>query len=167
MNAATLKASLLAFLKKYSAILIVLAIDLGLLTYSILFFLLKGTPYFILVGSPECVLWHLHLYCLGCGGTRSVTALLQGDILQSLRLNPMPILWGSMLLFENIHTVVAYIRAKIKGLPLPSYPYYGILLWIALFFTGGYWILQNILLLFGVDIIGDHGSFWPDLFASL
>ena len=30
----------------------------------------------------------LHLYCTGCGGTRAIGALFNGDLLGSLRLNP-------------------------------------------------------------------------------
>ncbi|HWT77143.1 MAG TPA: DUF2752 domain-containing protein [Mobilitalea sp.] len=40
---------------------------------------------------PVCYFYSLfHLYCPACGNTRSVTALLHGDILGSLRYNIVP-----------------------------------------------------------------------------
>ncbi len=48
---------------------------------------------------PPCVFYTaFHTYCPSCGNTRSVTALLQGDVLTSLRFNLVPI-YGSILLF--------------------------------------------------------------------
>lgn len=42
---------------------------------------------------PTCPSYtYLHLYCPGCGNTRSVQHLLAGDILGSIRYNPVPVL---------------------------------------------------------------------------
>ena len=39
---------------------------------------------------PQCPVYHyLHLLCPGCGGTRAVAALLHGQIVEALRLNPL------------------------------------------------------------------------------
>ena len=58
---------------------------------------------------PPCTLYSLyHVYCPACGNTRSVTALLQGDLLTSLRFNIVPI---TLLLF----TLLAYIELAAYG----------------------------------------------------
>lgn len=46
---------------------------------------------------PKCPFYTmLHIYCPACGNTRSVLALMQGDIVSSLRLNITPVVVGSL-----------------------------------------------------------------------
>lgn len=63
--------------------------------YAIGFVYKKFKRFFVL----PCV-FHMFTgyYCCGCGGTRSFFALLQGNILKSLRYNPI-IVFGIILLF--------------------------------------------------------------------
>jgi hypothetical protein len=50
----------------------------------------RGLAPYIIEVMPPCRLYATFgLMCPGCGGTRSVQALVQGDILTSLRLNPL------------------------------------------------------------------------------
>ncbi len=50
--------------------------------------ILALTPY-----VPACFLYSkLHLYCPACGNTRSVSSLLRGDLMESLRYNITPVL---------------------------------------------------------------------------
>lgn len=52
---------------------------------------------------PSCIFYStFHLYCPACGNTRSVAALLYGDILSSLRYNIIPILLSLLLLLVYI-----------------------------------------------------------------
>lgn len=155
-----------SFFKNHTALLIVLSIDLFLLIYALLFFLLRGTPFFFLVGSERCTLHELHLYCIGCGGTRAVSALLHGNLLKSLRYNPLPLLWGATLLYTNLATLFSHLRAKKRGLPPPKYPPVNWVLWSALILCALWYVLLLVLLFCGVDLIGDHGSYWRDFFAS-
>ncbi len=158
---------ILSFMKSHSALLIAAAIDLGLLCYVLAFFLLKGTPFFFLVGSERCTLHELHLYCFGCGGTRAVTALLHGNILKSLHYNPLPFIWGATLLYTNLSVLFSHLRAKKKGVPPPKYPPANWVLWSALILSALWYVLLLVLLFCGIDLIGDHGSYWRDFFAAL
>jgi hypothetical protein len=39
---------------------------------------------------PQCPVYHyLHILCPGCGATRALAALLHGQIVEALRLNPL------------------------------------------------------------------------------
>lgn len=89
---------------------------------------------------PGCFVYkYLHLYCPGCGNTRSITALLHGDLAASLRYNPIPIL---MLLL----TVLAYLEyastsfgKPIKLLPRKLWFYLVLIILMVIYF-----ILRNI-----------------------
>lgn len=65
-----------------------------------------------------CPLYELTgIYCLGCGGTRSLTALLHGDFLLSLHENPTtPALLLIFILFY-IERVAALFGKKLKLFP--------------------------------------------------
>lgn len=161
------KNKLSVFSRKHAALLILLAIDLFMLIYVVAFFLLKDTPFFFLVGSKDCGLWNAHLYCIGCGGTRSVVALSHGDFVESLIKNPYPIVWGFTLIYTNLHTIIRHFAVLKKGGTTPIAPYYGPVLWWALIFSALYYVVLIVLLLCGVDLIGDHGSYWPNFFQNL
>ena len=168
MNAtATKKQRFSAFTRKHAPVLILIAIDLFLALYVLLFILLKDTPFFFLIGSKSCSLWKAHLYCIGCGGTRAVNALVAGDPLLSLCMNPYPLVWGFTLCYVNLHTFICHgLRLK-KGLPTLIAPYHGPVLWWALLFSALYFVVLIVLLLCGVDLIGDHGNYWPQFFQNL
>jgi hypothetical protein len=58
-----------------------------------MFYLLKDSLFSLLSLLPPCFLYsHFHLYCPACGNTRSLSALLQGDLLKALSYNVVPIL---------------------------------------------------------------------------
>ena len=155
------------FFRKNASLLIIFGIDFAMLVYVLAFFLLRDTPLFFLVGSTDCSLWNAHLYCIGCGGTRAVDALSRFDIIESLCLNPYPAVWGFTIIYANLHTVILHVvRLKKKMLP-PVCPYWGPVLWWATIFSILYVPTLIILLLCGIDLVGDHGTFWPEFFATL
>ena len=56
----------------------------------------------------------LHVYCPGCGGTRAIFALLQGDIVKSLYCNPAVILGALLVLHYEIGAIVTLIKKNGK-----------------------------------------------------
>jgi len=59
----------------------------------VLIFLLQRFILAIVPLFPPCLFYSIfHLYCPGCGNTRSVIAILHGDLLSSLRYNTIPLL---------------------------------------------------------------------------
>lgn len=74
-------------------ILIILPLLLPVAVYFIASFFADSTKYL-----PPCFSYtFLKIYCTGCGATRSVLALLNGDVLLSLRQNPLVVV--SILLY--------------------------------------------------------------------
>jgi len=122
-----------------------------------LFFMLFGgiafiVYYFVLVPilpPNACVFLQIfHIYCPGCGGTRAVGALLQGDFLSSVWYHPVVlytiVVFGGFML---THTMERFHVLHIKGWKFHGWYLYG-----ALILTIVNWILKNILLL-GFNII--------------
>ncbi|MBQ9121894.1 MAG: DUF2752 domain-containing protein [Lachnospiraceae bacterium] len=87
------------------------------------------------------------LYCPGCGGTRSVVALLRGNLVQSVLYHPA-VIYGVVLFLVYFisQTLMRLSKGKVKGLSMkPIYLY--ILLGIILV----NFIIRNVLLLaFGI-----------------
>lgn len=91
-----------------------------------------------------------HLYCVGCGGTRAVQSLLQLKILDSILYNPIVPFGALLYAYYNIRIIISIKKNKeflIKNNLLP------IILLSSLAVI--YLVLRNILLLNGIDIIGD------------
>ncbi len=83
-------------------------------------------------------------YCPGCGGTRSIKALLQGDILSSLKYHPVIVyilVLGGIFMISNTYTLIKY--RKLAGLQMK--PLYLILAPVIIFVQ---WIIKEILLIF-------------------
>lgn len=67
---------------------------------------------------PACFLYsRLHLYCPACGNTRSVTALLHGDLMASLQFNITPILILLLALAAYLEFALASFGKSIQLLP--------------------------------------------------
>jgi hypothetical protein len=85
-------------------IILAVAIPLLVFVFALIF---RRFAFFIFATMPPCRLnYFLGLLCPGCGGTRSVDALVRGDIFTSLRLNPLVIF--SVLLGTAFYTELIF-----------------------------------------------------------
>ena len=101
----------------------------------------------------ECLLLKIfHIYCPGCGGTRSLRALLRFDIVSSFRLNAILPLGVALYIYYNLRYIIALIKKDETYFDKETYrliKYYA-------FFVLAYFIVRNILLLaFKIDLIGE------------
>ena len=91
------------------------------------------------------------LYCPGCGGTRSLYALLQLNIIKSFVYNPAVPLGVATYIYYNVRAIIAikrndenyFIKQKYMIIPIVA-------IVIILYF-----VVRNILLFNGIDLIGD------------
>ena len=82
-------------------------------------------------------------YCPGCGGTRSVRALLSGHLLQSFFLHPIP-----------VYVIIAVtFNLLLKIIKKDNYRFSPIWLWTALAVVIINVVIKNIMLLIGVDLL--------------
>ncbi|MEG1718981.1 MAG: DUF2752 domain-containing protein [Clostridia bacterium] len=91
-------------------------------------YLLKEQIAIVAEYIPKCGFKRVTGYaCPGCGNTRSVFALLNFDILGSLRLNITPIVGGIILFILYLEVVFASFGKKVIIFPRKSYVIYIIL----------------------------------------
>ncbi len=119
-----------------------------------LYFALVPRFSFLSVGCP--VKRVLHLYCPGCGGTRAVGALLRGDLLTSVRSNPL-VMWGLVLcVWQYIRMVRSYLRRDVECFHIPTWSWISLIVLII-----GFFVVRNLLLVFvSYDYLGDNAAFW-------
>ena len=113
-------------------------------------------------GLPPCVLHRVTgLYCPGCGGTRAVSALLRGDVLTSVRSNPV-VVWGLLLcIWQYARMVRSYIRRDRACFSIPSWSWISLIVIIL-----GVFVVRNLLLVFvGYDYLGDNAAIWAYIWA--
>ena len=126
-------------MKKYSVperiLVVLLPIISAILLYFVAVFVAKN------ITLPQCLTYkYFEIYCPGCGMTRSVIALLHGDILLSLRDNAL-IIFGILLLFALYLELVFKAFGKRLRFPIHSNKFIiGTLILI-----GVYSVLRNFL----------------------
>lgn len=117
---------------------------------SLLYFKIMDTSWMELYPYP-CTLYDVaKLYCPGCGGTRAVKYLLQGNIIKSFIYHPVvPYAAGYMLVYMVSHTLNIITKGKVKAMlfkPIYYYVMIGIILLQC--------IIKNILVIMcGIHII--------------
>ena len=100
---------------------------------------------------PACFFHRLTgFYCMGCGGTRAFFSLVKGELWKSFLYHPLVIyVVGLGGWFMISHTIEKISKGKIS-IGLKYRDWY---LWIALGLVGINFLIKNILLCFGVDVI--------------
>ncbi len=126
-------------MKKYKLYQKVLVCILPFVTVVFLYFGAKFALEYITL--PPCMLYQVTgIHCTSCGATRSVEALVNGDILLSLRQNLLVILGiicAVVFYFELFCNVV--LEKKVRT-PLRSLKF----LWAIMIFAFVYTVLRNI-----------------------
>ncbi|MBO4310642.1 MAG: DUF2752 domain-containing protein [Lachnospiraceae bacterium] len=93
-------------------------------------------------GGLECAVFkYLHIYCPGCGGTRSFNHFIHGNIIQSILCNPfVPYTYITYIVFM-INTILVKTTKKIgfSSFPVTILIYAG----IGILFLQ--WIIRNVL----------------------
>lgn len=90
------------------------------------------------------------LYCPLCGATRAFYALLHFDILNSLRYNPIVIMFILAFIAYDIPLIAHLIKGKTrKSIVKPWMVITPLVIW------GVYLILRCVLLIWEIDLVGD------------
>ena len=90
------------------------------------------------------------LYCPSCGGTRAVAALFRFDVIGSFLNNPIVLAAFAYFVYYEAVSVY-YLFKKAERKLLLSVP---LVVW-ALALWGAFFVLRNVLLAFGIDMLGD------------
>lgn len=99
---------------------------------------------------PPCSLYSLTgFYCPGCGGTRACYALVQGHILDSIRIHPLVFyLAAGYVIYMVSHLLDIITHGRIRGFYFcPYYWYVGVGILLVQF------IIKNIALLAGYELL--------------
>lgn len=128
---------------------IFLGVNAGLLLVVLLFPLYRALMAWLPEDQCNMVQW-FHLYCPGCGGTRAFQALYQFDILASLMYNPIVVVGGVILVIYEL-TMIKHLIQKTERGSFVNMKVFWVLftLWMV------YFVVRNVLLLFGIDVLGD------------
>lgn len=90
------------------------------------------------------------LYCPGCGGTRAVKYLLQGQIRTSIQYHPLVFYMAVVALAE----LATWAAAKISGKPSIYLGHGNFFIWLGVAVAAVNFIVKNVLLLFfGIDLL--------------
>lgn len=126
---------------------------IGILLFIYIFCRIFSIP--LLKINGPCILHMLFgIYCPGCGGTRSISALLHGHLWDSFICHPLvpytTIVGGWFLISQTIERISKH---KIKI----ALRYRDIYLWIALGIVVVNFILKNVLLfVWNIDLLADY-----------
>ena len=118
-----------------------------------------GVVFFVVISSAlsdvealKCVFLNkLHLYCPGCGGTRAVYALLNLDFVASFVYNPVVILGGIAYMYYDVRAIIAIYKKDEAYFLKRKF----ILLMVLAGILIAYFVIRNVLLINGIDLIGD------------
>ena len=122
----------------------------GVLLFVLLFFPFYWKYIMVLPFNKCTMLENLHLYCPACGGTRAFHAMLEFDILSAFVYNPIVPLGAIGFIAYEIGMVKYLILKRDRELFVKPWMIYAVLI-----FWGVYFIVRNVLLFYGIDLVGD------------
>lgn len=129
---------------------IVFGVINGFLLFVLLFFPIYW-KYIMELPFNKCnMLEYLHIYCPACGGTRAFRAMLELDILSALKYNPIVPVGVVLFVIYEIGMIKYLILKTDRELFVKPWMIYAILI-----FWGVYFIVRNVLLFYGIDLVGD------------
>ena len=100
----------------------------------------------------------LHVYCLGCGGTRAFDFMMEGRIIESLKANPLAV--NLVLLYLSYFAGATY-TFLIKKDGKIYYNYCSFVLKAVIVITAVFFIIRNFLMICcGYDFLGDCVIYW-------
>lgn len=101
---------------------------------------------------------YFHLYCAGCGGTRAVRYLIEGDLIRSFLAHP--IILYLLILYIQAFCISIYTVFIKKDMKLRYYVKIW-QLWTLLGVVLGNFIFRNlVLVIWGLDFLGDCAPYW-------
>ena len=104
-------------------------------------FAFSETIIYMVSSMAPCNLYtNFGIYCPACGNSRSITALLRGDILGSLRYNLVIVFLCVLLLCLYIEQVAAIFNKRIKIVPRSN-----VFIFSAIAFFLVYFVVRNFL----------------------
>ena len=105
----------------------------------------------------------LHLYCPGCGGTRALRYLLKGNLISSFLAHPI-VLYLLIIYVQCLGMSFYDVFLDKSGtwhVKVYMWQIWGILLIV----VGTFLFRNALMLMFGIDFLGDCVSFWNPIFA--
>ena len=89
-------------------------------------------------------------YCPGCGGTRAVKYLIQGQIRTSIQYHPLVFYMTVVTAAE----LISWMAAKLCGRPKLYLGHGALFIYVGIAVTAVNWIVKNVLLIgFGIDLL--------------
>ena len=143
------------FLKTFRGrlVCVFLALNISLLTVSLIYGTITEDALSSGREAVECYLKHnYYIYCLGCGGSRSLVALLNFDLISSFLYFPALPISALLIADVDVRCIIAFIKNSDK--PLLSFKSKSlIIIPTVILFT---FFMRNLLLFgFGIDTLGD------------
>lgn len=129
---------------------IIFAVVNGILLFTLLFFPFYY-KYIMKLPFNKCgMVEYLHLYCPACGGTRAFKAILGLDFVSAFVYNPIVPIGAVLFTAYEIGMIKYLIKKTDRELFVKPWMVYTILIFWAVYF-----ILRNVLLFCGIDLLGD------------
>lgn len=117
----------------------------GILLFPVYWRYVPGKPF-----SRCAMLDYLRLYCPACGGTRALGALLHFDVWGSIQYNPIVLIGAVWLVAYEAGMLKYLVKKRDRDLLVKPWMVYVTLgIWLV------YTVLRNVLLMRGIDLVGD------------